>query len=192
MARPSSPRSLEPPPASVVTVATDANCFTAPFCTTLTTPARSAKKSRPSGAKASAVGTLAVIVLEGGLWAPTPQAPAVVAVGAVVVEVRLAVVDVVGALVVTGRAVVTAALTVVVVGGLAVVAGAAVVAVVLGGAAAVVLVDPGTMAIEVSVVAVDPVLDVAVDLLFPLEHAAATSAAHIPRSINCRIFTARV
>ena len=58
-ASPSSPRSLYPPLRSVVTVGTVANVVAAPLAATRIAPDRSAKKSRPSGAHASAVAKFA-------------------------------------------------------------------------------------------------------------------------------------
>src|SRR5260370_5329698 len=52
-------------------VAARANTRLAPPCHTRTVPERSAKNSRPSGAKASAVGKLAAMVWAGGSWGAT-------------------------------------------------------------------------------------------------------------------------
>ena len=79
-ASPSSPRSLYPPPGSVVTVLTLANTLGAPFWYTITLPARSVQNRRPSGANARAVGKLAA---RGKAEAGGPVSPAVAG-GAVV------------------------------------------------------------------------------------------------------------
>src|ERR1019366_10179046 len=62
----SRPRSLYEPLASVVTVRTVAKVRGAPSCQTRTVPARSVQKSRPSGAKASAVANEAAKPAAGG------------------------------------------------------------------------------------------------------------------------------
>ena len=78
---PRRPRSLYPPPGSVVTVLTLANTRGAPFWYTITLPARSVQNRRPSGANARAVGKLAA---RGKAEAGGPESPAGVAGGAVV------------------------------------------------------------------------------------------------------------
>ena len=86
---------------------TEANALAAPFWNTRTVPPRSAKNSRPSGAKARAVAKSAAIVPEGGDCAGSAHGDAVVVVALRVVVVGAAVVVGAGALaVVVGAAVV--------------------------------------------------------------------------------------
>jgi zinc/manganese transport system substrate-binding protein/manganese/iron transport system substrate-binding protein len=85
IARPSRPRS------PLVTVGTVANVETAPSWNTRTRPPRSAKKSRPSGAKARAVAKVAAMAPVGGDCDPTAHGPVGggAAVGAVVAGARV-------------------------------------------------------------------------------------------------------